>query len=289
MDKQEIYGDFYRQIANDYSCSVDEVRDFDNHIQINTHPVGRRLLKPQNYLAKIISLNGKYILEVDEMIYEEICEKLAKKSSSCEQSFAESSSKEQSSAEHGFSYIAMTTEPPATLMAEWASMGQFSNLISEITSKYGYEIKDQHHFYLPTGCNWISPDEMEEMKAKYTLKWYEKDDLEIFRGDSRFTAALSFVDSAPDMICLTAEKDGVILGMSGVSADSDIMWQIGIDVLKEARGQNLGPFLTILMKEEVLRRGKLPFYGTAESHIQSQKVGLKSGFFPAWYEAYWYK
>ena len=62
------------------------------------------------------------------------------------------------------------------------------------------------------------------------------------------------------------------------------MWQIGIDVLPESRGRQIGPLLTILLKREILKRGKLPFYGTAESHIQSQKVAVKSGFLPAWAE-----
>ena len=79
-------------------------------------------------------------------------------------------------------------------------------------------------------------------------------------------------------------KDGEILGMAGASADSDVMWQIGIDVMPESKGRNLGPFITILLKREILKRGKIPYYGTVESHIQSQKVAVKSGFVPYWAE-----
>ena len=161
--------------------------------------------------------------------------------------------------------------------------------LNELTAEYGYTVMDQHHYYLPTGTPALSNEDIEQMKQQYTLTWYEGDELEQFRGDERFSFALSFSETAPDMLAVTAEKDGMILGMSGASADSDSMWQIGIDVAKEARGQNIGPFLTILLKEEIIRRGKLPFYGTAESHIQSQRVGLKSGFFPAWWEAYSYR
>lgn len=273
MNKSEIYKIFNQQMAMDYSCSPEDVCDFDNHIlafrrdedcgkaaqgencvrpgRRHLNP-GRRQLKPDDYLAKVISLNGKYIIVADERIVDAL--------RAC-----------------------------AGMPGEWISMAQFTDQINEITSRYGYVLRDQHHFYLPTGVNGISPDEISKMKEEYTLKWYEKDELEEFRGDERFTSALSFVDTAPDMIGLAAWKDGKILGMSGVSADSDTMWQIGINVMKEGRGRNLGAFLTILMKEEVLRRGKLPFYGTAESHIQSQKVAIKSGFIPTWYEAYWYR
>ena len=51
-------------------------------------------------------------------------------------------------------------------------------------------------------------------------------------------------------------------------------------------GQGLGHRLVRTLKEEVLRRGKVPFYGTSESHTLSQTVGLKAGFVPAWTEIY---
>ena len=47
-----------------------------------------------------------------------------------------------------------------------------------------------------------------------------------------------------------------------------------------------GESLTALLAREVERRGALPFYGTAMSHIASQKVALRAGFEPAWTELY---
>lgn len=35
---------------------------------------------------------------------------------------------------------------------------------------------------------------------------------------------------------------------------------------------------------KILDLGRLPFYGTAMSHVASQKVALKAGFYPAWAE-----
>ena len=43
---------------------------------------------------------------------------------------------------------------------------------------------------------------------------------------------------------------------------------------------------TKALKEEVIRKGKTPFYGTSESHTISQTVGLKAGFVPAWTEVF---
>ena len=72
--------------------------------------------------------------------------------------------------------------------------------------------------------------------------------------------------------------------MAGASSDSSSMWQIGINVLPEARGRQIATMLVSLLKNEVLSLGKLPYYGTAMSHIISQRVAIKSRFLPAWSE-----
>lgn len=73
-------------------------------------------------------------------------------------------------------------------------------------------------------------------------------------------------------------------GMAGASRDGEYLWQIGINVDKDYAGQGIGHKLVRALKEEILRRGKVPFYGTSESHTLSQTVGLKAGFVPAWTE-----
>lgn len=252
MTTKEVYDIFYKQMAIDYSCTEEEIRDFNNYVKIDEHRINTRAYKKDNHIAKMISLNGKFILSVDERIKEEADKLISYK-------------------------------------GEWMSLGQHAMKLNEITQPYGYSAVDQHHYYLPIGTPRLSKNDIDEMKKIYKITLYEKDELERFRGDGRFTSALTFVEKAPDMLAITAEADGEILGMSGASADSDTMWQIGINVFEKARGKNIGPMLTILLKEEILERGKLPFYGTAESHIQSQRVGLKSGFWPAWWESYSYE
>ena len=45
-----------------------------------------------------------------------------------------------------------------------------------------------------------------------------------------------------------------------------------------------GKLLVGLLKNEILKRGILPYYGTSLSHIASQRVALGAGFAPAWVE-----
>lgn len=147
--------------------------------------------------------------------------------------------------------------------------------------------------------------------------WYEQDEILKFCENNRFKSAICFSATQPDALAVAAvrEEDTQVLndirkkieyiereaeaqtdekifdqsklaGMAGVSADGKYLWQIGINVDKDYQGKGLAADLVSLLKEEILRRGKVPFYGTSESHTVSQTVALKAGFAPAWTEIY---
>ena len=40
------------------------------------------------------------------------------------------------------------------------------------------------------------------------------------------------------------------------------------------------------LKEAILAKNKVPFYGTVQSHMISKSVAIKAGFMPAWSELY---
>lgn len=141
----------------------------------------------------------------------------------------------------------------------------------------GFHIEMVHPFFLPAGRS-------EPRTEGLALRWFEGEEIERFRGDARFDEAFGFCAEAPDVLGVAALRDGQFLGMAGASADSPIMWQIGINVSPEERGRGLAKALVALLKNEILRRGVLPFYGTAMSHIASQRVAIGAGFVPAWAE-----
>jgi len=90
----------------------------------------------------------------------------------------------------------------------------------------------------------------------------------------------------PDVLVTLAKIGGVIVGMAGASADCARMWQIGVDVLPTYRRGGLAAALTGMLAEEILRRGKVPYYGTSTANIPSQRVAHRAGFRPAWMCAY---
>ena len=115
---------------------------------------------------------------------------------------------------------------------------------------------------------------------------YEYKDIFQFKDDIRFGEAFVFNENYPDMLAVAAFEGDNIMGMAGASADSKTMWQIGINVLPEYRSRSIGKNLVRLLKNEILKRDKIPFYGTVESHIYSQNIAISAGFFPSWAELY---
>ncbi|MDV4149422.1 GNAT family N-acetyltransferase [Clostridium sp. AL.422] len=161
---------------------------------------------------------------------------------------------------------------------EWLFLYSVLRRIDKKLNEFGYEIEDTHHYYLPKEYNYEEPKNVK-------LKWYEKDNILQFKGDDRFDEAFAFNKNYPDILAVAAVDDkGDILGMAGASEDSNIMWQIGVNVLPEAKNKGVASIIVQSLKNEILRRGKVPFYGTVESHIVSQKLAIKSGFYPAFGE-----
>jgi GNAT superfamily N-acetyltransferase len=134
--------------------------------------------------------------------------------------------------------------------------------IDKKLQEFGHEIADIHHYYLPN-------PHVPSLEPITNVKWYESEEILQFENDDRFGEAFVFDEKHPDVLAVAAYDGDNIMGMAGASADSKTMWQIGIDVLPEYRGRCIGTNLITLLKNEILKRGKIPFYGTVESHFHS--------------------
>ena len=163
--------------------------------------------------------------------------------------------------------------------AAWFMDMENLRALDEGLKPFGCRIGQAHPFYIATEKTVVDTKGLE-------IRKYVGEELEIFRGDERFDEAFLFEECPKDEIGIAAYKDGEILGVAGATSDSDRMWQIGINVLPTARGLGVGAMLVELLKNEVLDMGRLPFYGTSMSHIASQRVAHRAGFYPAWAELY---
>jgi len=149
--------------------------------------------------------------------------------------------------------------------------------IDKKLQEFGHEIEDIHQYYLPKVG-------MEQIEPIASVKWYEAEEILQFKDDDRIDEAFAFDENHPDVLAVAAFDGNNLMGIAGASSDSKTMWQIGIDVLPDYRGRGIGTNLVALLKNEILRRGKVPFYGTVQSHFHSQNIAMNAGFFPIWAE-----
>lgn len=180
---------------------------------------------------------------------------------------------------------------------EWICKFKTLHKIDLKLQEYGRRIADTHIYYLPK--EEYSPNQISESKNRNDreLTWYNQEEILVFKGNNIFKSAICFSNTQPDALAVATMKPAIELvaegksfnqddmtGMSGASMDGKYLWQIGIDVRDGYRGNGLAVFLVKEIKEEIIKRGITPFYGTSESHIISQTVALKCGFVPAWTE-----
>ena len=199
---------------------------------------------------------------------------------------------------------------------------EFDNLrkIDEKLKEYGRKISDTHVYYLPAMSDGKSAEghSLQSQALSSEFMWYEQEEILHFKEGNRFTSAICFSPTQPDVLAVAAMRENEtslsdrmtqackiqsdrknaesavekdfdqehMAGMAGASEDGAYLWQIGINVVAECAGKGLAVRLVRQIKEEIIRRGKVPFYGTSESHTISQTVAYKAGFVPAWTEIY---
>jgi GNAT superfamily N-acetyltransferase len=118
------------------------------------------------------------------------------------------------------------------------------------------------------------------------IKWFENEEIYPFYDTKMFPNAFceKYDPKRPDVLAVAAYDGNTIIGMAGCSADTPLLWQIGIDVNKDYQGKGIGTYLVTLLKNEIAKRGKIPFYGTSLSNLYSWGIALNSGFSPVWIE-----
>jgi GNAT superfamily N-acetyltransferase len=90
----------------------------------------------------------------------------------------------------------------------------------------------------------------------------------------------------PDMLATVAHRAGEIVGIAGASADSDALWQVGVDVVAAARGAGIGRALVRQLTEAILDAGAIPYYSTTVANIPSRALARSLGYWPAWTDMY---
>ena len=77
-----------------------------------------------------------------------------------------------------------------------------------------------------------------------------------------------------------------MIGVAAACEETAGLWQIGVDVIPEARGTGLGREVVARVTQAIFEAGGVPYYTAAPSNIASCSTALGLGFWPAWTDIY---
>jgi hypothetical protein len=88
-----------------------------------------------------------------------------------------------------------------------------------------------------------------------------------------------------DVMAVCAFYENELIAVAGASNDSDIFWQIGVDVDRRFRNNGIAKTLVSILTEEIEDLKKIPYYSVSPSNIPSLNTAMACGYYPAIAEA----
>jgi len=130
--------------------------------------------------------------------------------------------------------------------------------------------------------------ELHHLDADVAVNLVKEEGIKRLYGNNLFPNALGrhYDPQRPRLIGCSARHDGVTVGLATASADSDSMWQIGIDILPDYRYRGIGKALVSQLTAALFKMEKLPYYSTGISNIASRRTAISVGYRPAWVEIF---
>ena len=151
------------------------------------------------------------------------------------------------------------------------------NMLNDLLAPFDLKVCFMAEYFLP------DVTKLKELDCGYELHVLHKEDFADLYTE-QWGNCLTFHDKERDMLAVGAYDNDVLIGLAGCSADCEMMYQIGVDVLPQYRRKGIASTVTSRLALEVLKMGKVPFYCAAWSNIKSVRNAIKSGFHPAWVE-----
>lgn len=162
---------------------------------------------------------------------------------------------------------------------EWYHCFETPNMdvLNEKLKPYNMKVCFMAEYFLP------DVDCLKELHCDYEMKMLHSEEFtELYKEE--WSNALCKERKEKEVLGIGAYDNGKLVGLAGCSADCEMMYQIGVDVLPEYRKKGIASALTSKLALEVLKLGKVPFYCAAWSNIKSVRNAIKCGFRPAWVE-----
>lgn len=186
---------------------------------------------------------------------------------------------------YGNNIVAQTSERTKAVVTEY--INKYSayrcfetpniNVLNELLAPFDLKVCFMAEYFLP------DVTKLKELDCGYELRVLQKQYFADLYSE-KWSNCLTFDDRERDVLAVGAYDDDKLIGLAGCSADCEMMYQIGVDVLPEYRRKGVASALTSKLSLEILKLGKVPFYCAAWSNIKSVRNAIKSGFYPAWVE-----
>ncbi len=151
------------------------------------------------------------------------------------------------------------------------------HVLNDVLKKHGRRVCFMAEYFLPDVLK------LKSVSCKYPLRVLTPADFRHLYLPE-WSNALCEKRKHLDMLAVGAFDGETLIGLAGVSADCDTMYQIGIDVLPAYRKKGVAKALVTKIAAETLALGKVPFYCAAWSNLPSVRTALSCGFYPAWVE-----
>ena len=151
------------------------------------------------------------------------------------------------------------------------------HVLQRMLDPFGAKICFMAEYFLP------DVERLQELPCAYELRVLHQEDFaDLYTPE--WSDALCEDRKHLDVLGVGAYDGDKLVGLAGCSADGEMMYQIGVNVLPEYRRQGIAAAVTSRLAIEILKLGKVPFYCAAWSNIKSVRNAIKCGFRPAWVE-----
>lgn len=104
-----------------------------------------------------------------------------------------------------------------------------------------------------------------------------------FESDGRVDEAFVYGDHVSNALVIALyDARGEMCAVAGATDNGEYLWELGINSFSDGHGY--GAALIAEMSRKVMDMGKVSFYNTELSHMDSLRMALKAGFVPGFCE-----
>ena len=186
---------------------------------------------------------------------------------------------------YGSNIVAQTSEELAPVVRKYIDSYPIEHcfetpsihILDDMLRPHGLKICFMAEYFLP------DTEQVKPLPCSYELRVLHQPDFQDLYLPE-WSNALCEQRKELDVLGIGAYDNGKLIGLAGCSADCEMMYQIGVDVLPEYRKQGIASALTSRLALEILALGKVPFYCAAWCNNKSVRNAIKCGFRPAWVE-----